>query len=147
MAEANVREACALCKRCGTEFSYPIARGTTRYYCGKQCSAAAQSDLLRERMARTECCVPGCGKPLQSIKHKLCSMHFARLRRNGTLERKQWPELIDHSAGYKLLLAPHHPIATPGQPSRVYEHRAVFYAHNGEAIWYKTYPRREWEGR
>lgn len=132
MADANLREARAHCKRCGNEFSYPVARGTTRAYCGKDCSSAAQRDAYAERMARTECSVAGCDKPMQSFKSGLCTMHLARVRRRGSLDRKQWPTLIDHSAGYKLLLAPHHPISTPGQQSRVYEHRAVFYAHYGE---------------
>jgi len=75
----------------------------------------------------THCCVEGCQKSPRSRVAKYCEQHYYQIRRNGYLGLKRRPKLIDHSEGYQLLKAPHHPLTTPGQQFRVYEHRAEFY--------------------
>jgi 5-methylcytosine-specific restriction endonuclease McrA len=79
------------------------------------------------------CGANGCNNHLRSSGAKFCEKHYYRMRRNGHLGPKNAPppRLRDHTAGYKLLFAPKHPIATKSQQSRVYEHRAVYYQHQG----------------
>jgi len=81
------------------------------------------------------CNVEGCDNPSRSSGVAMCEKHYYRMRRNGSLELKEPPtpdRLLDHSQGYKLLYSPQHPISTPGQRTRVYEHRAVYHAEHGD---------------
>lgn len=77
------------------------------------------------------CTVPGCAKLARSRGSKLCEMHYARKWRHGSTDLKQPKGLIQHTAGYRLVLDPSHPLTTKGQ-SYVYEHRKVFYDAKGE---------------
>jgi hypothetical protein len=78
------------------------------------------------------CNVSGCDGLATRRAAGLCEKHYYRLRRNGHYELHSWPPLVEHSHGYRLVYAPNHPLATPGQKSRVYEHRAVYFAEHGE---------------
>lgn len=78
------------------------------------------------------CAVDGCAKPPRSRVATYCEKHYGQIRRNGYLGPIERPDLIEQSAGYMLLKAPKHRLATPGQQYRIYEHRAEFYATFGE---------------
>lgn len=82
------------------------------------------------------CVVDGCGKRPHSTYHPYCAAHVARLRRKGTLDQVGLPQFLQHSHGYKLILAKGHPMA---RGIRAYEHRVVFYDNNpdgpGRCYW------------
>lgn len=84
------------------------------------------------RTARGTCTVDGCDTGVRSARSPYCEMHYGQLRRNGYLGPLKRADLIETTAGYVMLKAPHHPLTTPAQTFRVYEHRAEFYAHFGE---------------
>lgn len=78
------------------------------------------------------CNVAGCGGHATRLQATICEKHYMRRRRNGHDGLTQRPDLVQHSHGYLLRYAPNHPLATDGQRSRVYEHRAVYYAAHGD---------------
>lgn len=81
-------------------------------------------------MIQGVCTVEGCTKPRRSGRCPYCEMHYYRLRRGGTLERRRKPKShIVHSNDYILRYAPGHPLAVGNY---VYEHRAVLYAARGD---------------
>lgn len=100
-------------------------------YCSRGCVNAARTARL-EAQPWPICNVEGCEAAVRSRQSDLCEMHYGRMRRRGTLGLRELPQFTDHSAGYKKLLAPDHPLSTPGQCPRILEHRAVFYEHYGE---------------
>lgn len=61
----------------------------------------------------------------------LCEKHYARFKRTGStdLVSKDRPETKKHSSGYTLRLHPNHKLSSGGY---VYEHRLVFYEHQGD---------------
>ena len=80
------------------------------------------------------CSAEGCNKDVRSPGAAFCEKHYYQMRRNGYLGPKTVPpppRIRAHTAGYKLLYSPKHPLATRGQQSRIYEHRAVYYEHHG----------------
>ena len=77
------------------------------------------------------CQAEGCANSPRSAYARHCDTHHHQLRRNGYIGPKRRPRLINHSQGYKLLAAPGHPLSTPGQTYRIFEHRAVYYEHHG----------------
>lgn len=87
--------------------------------------------LRHERPALT-CSAPGCGAASRTPGSTLCEKHYGRIRRNGTLENRVLPEVIEHSHGYLLRYAPNHPLAKRRGVVRDYEHRLVFYDAHGE---------------
>lgn len=81
-----------------------------------------------------QCRAEGCSARPRSGIAEYCEAHYYQIRRNGYLGPKNRPpplRTLDHTGGYKLLYAPKHSISTACQQSRVYEHRAVYYEHNG----------------
>lgn len=76
------------------------------------------------------CAVAGCNAPPRSTFAAYCEVHYGRLRRNGTLEKRPPTPLLVHSHGYLLVHAPDHPMATDGQ-SHAYQHRVVFFDAHG----------------
>lgn len=119
------------CKVCGNSFSYEVRRGTDRLYCSRACLSRAASDRWKSR-PRPPCSVEGCGKVAANLSCGYCDAHYARLRRTGRLELSVPAQIVDHSHGYKLLYAPGHPLSPASMQSRIYEHRAVYYATHGE---------------
>lgn len=95
---------------------------------------AEQSVTERSGDAKRFCAVPGCEKPARSRSSGICEMHYYRQRRTGRLDLvpRARPETTAHTGGYLLLLAPGHPLETPGGNGRVYEHRTVYHAEHGE---------------
>lgn len=84
----------------------------------------------------SKCCVDGCASPATRVSARMCEKHYYRVRRRGsvTLAREDDPPAmeVEHSNGYVLEYAPHHPLSTPGQLSRVYQHRLRLYEERGE---------------
>lgn len=77
------------------------------------------------------CEAPGCDLKPRSNVSPYCEMHYMRLRRGGTLEKRLTAqERIVHSGGYIIVRKPEHPLSDKG--GRVYEHRFVFYEAYGE---------------
>jgi len=75
------------------------------------------------------CSCEGCDKPCKS--GGLCSMHCARLRRNGTLDKvRSRKKSYVRPDGYVVEHAPDHPLANSA--NEVYQHRRVFYAAHGD---------------
>lgn len=82
-----------------------------------------------------DCSVDGCDRLATRVGAGLCEMHYARLRRRGSFrtqaeEAGKRPDLR-HCHGYILEHLPHHPLATNGQRSRIYQHRAVYFEAHG----------------
>lgn len=83
-----------------------------------------------------KCTADGCGRAASRGGARLCEMHYYRMRRRGRLttlaeETGQRPDLR-HSHGYVLEHAPHHPLATKRQKSRIYQHRLRYYEAYGD---------------
>lgn len=77
------------------------------------------------------CTVEDCSKPTRSLKMNCCNMHYQRLWRHGSFARlrSEGPGYVNEE-GYRVLGVKEHPAAPKGS-RQVYEHRAVFYDHNG----------------
>lgn len=65
-----------------------------------------------------KCCVEGCDKNVRSTNAQWCEMHYARMRRNGTLDKRPDPAPTLTSGGY---------LKAKGE----YVHRTVFFRENG----------------
>lgn len=78
------------------------------------------------------CSVESCGKTARSRTAQLCEMHYARVRRHGSTDKKSnlKPGLLEHSGEYLLEHLPGHPLSRASK--RVYQHRAVFHQHHGD---------------
>jgi 5-methylcytosine-specific restriction endonuclease McrA len=82
-----------------------------------------------KRINGGQCSGDGCEKTAQS--KGLCSMHYARFYRGGTLERRQTrKQLYVHTQGYLVEHDPTHPLANGS--GEVYQHRRVYYDANGD---------------
>ncbi|MBC3948309.1 HNH endonuclease signature motif containing protein [Pseudomonas folii] len=75
------------------------------------------------------CSCDGCEKPAKGLG--LCSMHYTRQARYGTLERtrKRTPSYI-HTQGYVVEHAPDHPLSNSA--GEIYQHRRIFFDLFGE---------------
>lgn len=125
-----------ICQVCGNQFEYVVSRGADRIVCSDQCG------LVRKRANRDAalstspmCKVDGCTKHARSAISELCEAHYYRMRRNGILmlmaETSPPPKEKAHIGGYVLEFAPNHYEAMRTGNNRVYQHRRVFYDHNG----------------
>lgn len=78
------------------------------------------------------CCIDACDKKVRSSGSPYCETHYYRLRRTGSTDKQSRvkPGLLEHTGGYLLAHLPGHPLQRSSK--RVYEHRAVFYAQNGD---------------
>lgn len=119
------------CPQCGSHFQYEISRGTDRLYCSFRCKAYGRKVKLIEGCKGKTCKVLNCEKEPRSPGGSICEMHYARLRRNGTLDKIGASPLLKHSGGYVRVYAPGHPMATGGE-SYAYQHRVVFYDAHGD---------------
>lgn len=82
-------------------------------------------------MSKRCCNVDGCQKPVRSTNADLCAMHYHRVYRNGTLDKKRIPQPTHmHSNGYVIAHAPGHPL-TEGKRPYEFQHRVVFYDTHG----------------
>lgn len=63
------------------------------------------------------CAVPDCGKPARKNTMRLCSMHDARMRRGGTVERRQPKRSISDLLGGKVRVG-HWKVLGEGEPHR-----------------------------
>lgn len=75
------------------------------------------------------CSADGCEKPNRPGRSGLCEMHYMRMYRNGTLDKKITAKAFEHSGGYILIPARNHPLAKGD--SHHYEHRIVYFDANG----------------
>ena len=117
---------------CGQVFKYEIARGRDRKYCSDVCAKeAAKRGQLELNKMRPVCSTVGCDKLATRIGFGLCEGCYMRLRRKGTTDYKPLPPYrSEQSAGYVWLREPGHPLSDSG--GLVYEHRFVYYFHNGD---------------
>lgn len=76
------------------------------------------------KIAVRHCTVEACNDKPRSRFSPYCHMHDARLRRHGNVAKKPMDEVLTHTHGYRLVLAPGHPMA---RGLRAYEHRKVYY--------------------
>lgn len=119
------------CRVCGGQFSYPISRGTDRLYCTKQCENQSRVDASRRRPIYT-CTVEGCQNQTRPGSRTICEMHHGRMRRLGSLDLPAKSDTYPHSHGYVVRITKGHPLSTPGQINRIYDHRVAFYAKAGD---------------
>lgn len=119
------------CPTCGTDFSYPIARGNDRKHCSPKCRALHRKNKLEARISDLpKCVVPECGNKANRIGARLCEMHYCRQIRNGSLDGRVIAGRYKTGAGYVKLLKPGHPLAD--SHGHVAEHRLVAYqTHDG----------------
>ena len=131
-----------VCPTCEKIFSYEIGKGRDRKHCSAQCQRDALAERQRgEAASLPECSTPGCGKRANRKGSGLCEACYMRMRRKGTTDYKPLPaHKIEQSAGYIWLREPGHPLSD--SRGLVYEHRYVFYEHNGNGP-FKCY----WCGR
>lgn len=121
-----------VCVQCGEAFTYEIRQGADRKLCSKACAWQSRKASMKAAASSLPACsVEGCDSRATRVGAGLCEKHHARLRRLGQHELPAKPEEIPQSAGYLLTWAPDHPLATPGQRSRVYTHRKVYYDNHG----------------
>jgi hypothetical protein len=116
---------------CGKEFSYDIGRGKDRKHCSPECQYEA---FKQKRNANynslPKCSTPECNNKANRKGAGLCEGCYMRMRRKGTTDYKALPHRLNQSAGYIWLREPGHPLAD--SRGLVYEHRFVFYNHNGK---------------
>lgn len=124
------------CAECSRQFSYQVARGADRIFCGHDCANAASARRRAFAMsAWPKCSVDGCGLTVRSSGSRLCEMHYMRNRRRGSVrksveENPPQPE-TRHSHGYVTENLPSHPLW--GETSgRIYQHRRVFFDTHGK---------------
>lgn len=73
-----------------------------------------------------KCCVIGCDRDAMYTGKQLCQMHYFRVMRGGTTEKRVTrKQRRQNPAGYHLIYAPMHPLAQSG--GYVYEHRKVLF--------------------
>lgn len=122
MADGNTsRTRTRNCKHCGQSFSYPIARGLDRKYCGDFCRSRVRAANMA---AQPLCVVEGCSNPRQ-YSNGICNGCYCRLRRTGTLDRRVLAYRSLHSNGYVKVKDVSHPLAD--SDGYIYEHRKVLY--------------------
>jgi hypothetical protein len=83
-------------------------------------------------IAVSACTIGGCANGPKSTYWPYCHKHDARIRRRGSAADKVWPEFTWHSAGYRIIRAPGHPMAKG--KSQAFEHRVVYYDHHKGAL-------------
>jgi hypothetical protein len=110
------------CRQCEQPFSYVFSRGMDRWYCSDRCSAARHKS---HGMTLPMCVVPGCQNRRGSYKAGICNSCFWRLKRTGTLERREWAYRVMSSHGYIVLSNKTHPMTNA--TGVVYEHRMALY--------------------
>lgn len=119
-----------MCAQCGRQFSYNIARGNDRRYCGdKACMAEVRKHVVAEGVKGKTCAVADCIKPPRAVGSDYCEMHYGRLRRSGTLNRTLTAHHLHRPDGYVRAPAPKHPMALGS--SHAYEHRVAFFDAHG----------------
>lgn len=109
------------CESCGQLFEYLIARGADRRFCS---DASCRATRLRTLAGGKPLCVTeGCGNS-RGYKSGLCNSCYYRLKRTGTLARREYAYRSMHSRGYVVLATDDHPLSVNG---RLMEHRKVLY--------------------
>lgn len=75
-----------------------------------------------------QCCVDGCDRDAKYKTAKLCQMHYFRVWRNGSLEKKEINASLRYNTpnGYVRLRMPDHPLAN--RSGCVFEHRYVMWS-------------------
>jgi hypothetical protein len=102
---------------------------------GSFAAACRVAGLISASDARPQyalCTVPDCGLQARSSGIPFCEKHYMRMRRYGRIGKHQVPEICTHSSGYLLVYAPQHPLSQRHSTNREYQHRIVYYDHNGE---------------
>lgn len=116
------RTSTRVCRECSVEFSYAIGRGKNPSLCSDFCRRKARHRAVKSKPL---CVVTGCSRPRQYANPAVCNSCYYRLKRTGTLEKRQWKYRALHSCGYVLVSNSRHPMATSS--GVVFEHRAVLY--------------------
>lgn len=116
---------------CGDEFSYDVGKGKDRKYCSIKCQRKALKQAQEKKHdSLSDCLTLGCGNKANRKGAGLCEGCYMRLRRKGTTDYKPLPPYrLNQSSGYIWLREPNHPLSD--SRGLVYEHRFVFYEHNG----------------
>lgn len=84
----------------------------------------------RVKIPVPQCVVEGCkGKP-RTRYAPYCHKHDGRVRRHGSYREKPRQEVLQHTHGYRLVMANGHPMARGAY--RVYEHRMVYFDNHPE---------------
>jgi hypothetical protein len=78
------------------------------------------------------CAIAGCEKDPRSAGARYCEMHYGRLRRSGTTERRKPAQFLVHPAGYIRVYAPEHPLTKNHTGSHEYQHRIVYFDAHGD---------------
>lgn len=71
------------------------------------------------------CKVGGCNKDVRYKEQQVCQMHYFRMMRTGSYEKKQRKYRIQNPAGYQKLYEPTHLLAN--SDGYVYEHRFIYF--------------------
>ncbi len=109
------------CKQCGAEFTCTVGRGKDRAMCSDFCRGRARHKAIKSQPL---CAVEGCRNHRAYANPAVCNSCYYRLRRTGTLERRQWKYRSVGSNGYIRVSTTDHPLSVCGF---VYEHRQVLY--------------------
>lgn len=115
------------CDECRKPFRYKVARGKDRLVCSERCRLAKR---LRLQKSQPMCVVPNCTNP-RGYSNGVCNSCWYRLKRTGTLERREFKRRTRTSHGYITLTGCQaHPLGGPD--GNLYEHRRVLYDAIGE---------------
>jgi hypothetical protein len=116
-----------ICKMCGIEFSYIINRGADKKHCSPECREKYKIKKKKERQESLPLCnVGGCTKKATRIEAGMCEVHFYRLRRTGSTDKKQKKGKYVDKHGYVKLRLKDHPLSEK-ESKMVYEHRKILY--------------------
>lgn len=80
------------------------------------------------------CKVDGCDREEAYKKDMVCQMHYFRMMRTGTYEKRKLKNTRTHSNGYVLVKDDNHPLSKRRKDKLIYQHRYVFYNHNNGFI-------------
>lgn len=121
-----------MCAHCGGQFEYEIRRGADRIHCSPECKQGSGRAKAQANPPTMTCSIEGCGSRVRSWRATLCDAHYCRLRRTGSLDPRPRKGFTSHSGGYVVAHVQGHPLSTPGNVGKVYEHRRVYHEEHGE---------------
>jgi hypothetical protein len=110
-----------VCEVCKQPFTYAIGTGTDRRLCSDQCRLRKTQS---RRNAKPLCVVENC-RNHSGYTSGICNSCYYRLRRTGTLKRREWKYRSLHSNGYIVVFDAIHTLAT--RDGWLYEHRKVLF--------------------
>lgn len=116
----TLRSITRTCKQCGKTFEYISTGINPKNYCSDFCRGVVRHV---NRKARPLCVVEGCSNP-RHYSNGICNSCYYRLKRTGSLAKRDWKYRSMHTSGYVKISNSSHALSKRGM---VFEHRKVLY--------------------